>query len=125
VRDAAYLIGGVVLIFSLASGQSVTPKVEQWNTIDRLCGALLHVERHVSRENVIEERTRALKNVVLKLYERDNVACCEGAKVLADVTTGGGGKFSFKNLKPGSYWLIRSSAAENTKCRCDFNLEAT
>jgi Prealbumin-like fold domain len=99
------LVVGAALMSSLATGQSVTPKIEQWNTIKTLCGTLLRAERHVRPDNGVDEHTRPLKNVALRLYERDDVACCEG-KVLADVITGRGGKFSFRDVKPGSYWLV-------------------
>jgi hypothetical protein len=105
VRRVVNLIGVAVLMSSLAAGQNVTPKEEQWNTINRLCGTLLYAKRHVRTDSVVDEHTRALKNVALKLYERDDVACCVG-KVFADVTTVRGGKFSFRDLKPGPYWLV-------------------
>jgi len=105
VKGVVNLFSGAVLMSSLAAGQSVTPKVEQWNTINSVCGTLLHAKRHVRPDNIVDEHKRPLKNVVLKLYERNDVACCAG-KVLADVTTGRGGKFSFKDIMPGSYWLV-------------------
>jgi hypothetical protein len=105
VRGVVNLVGSAVLMSSFAPAQSVTPKVEQWNTINGVCGTLLNAKRHVRRDSVVDEHVTPLKNVVLKLYERDDVACCEG-KVLTDVTTGRGGKFSFQDVKPGSYWLV-------------------
>jgi hypothetical protein len=105
VRSTINLIGGAVFVSSFAAGQSVTPKVEQWNTINCLCGTLLQAKRHVRPDGAVDEHTRPVKNVVLRLYERNEVACCKG-KVLADVTTGRSGRFSFKDLKLGSYWLV-------------------
>jgi len=105
VRIVARLFVALSLAGSLASSQSVTPKEEQWNTIDRLCGGLLHVDHRGRPNNVIEDHTKPLRGTVLRLYNREG-ACCTEAKVLASVTTGRGGKFEFKDLKVGTYWLV-------------------
>jgi hypothetical protein len=106
VTLAAKFTVGVAFIASSAWGQvEPSQKVEQWNTIGSLCGNLLHIERHERRDGVFDEHARALKNVVLKLYERDHVACCESSPALAEIATDKGGKFSFRDVKPGAYWL--------------------
>jgi hypothetical protein len=104
VRIVASLVVALSL-GGLASSQSVTPKVEKWNTIDRLCGSLLHVDHRDRANSVIEDHTKPLKDAVLRLYDRDS-ACCANANVLASATTGRGGKFEFKDLKVGPYWLV-------------------
>jgi hypothetical protein len=105
VRIVASFVVALSLAGSLASGQSVTPKVEKWNTIDRLCGSLLHVDHRERANSVIEDHSKPLIDAVLRLYARDS-ACCANANVLASATTGRGGKFEFKDLKVGTYWLV-------------------
>jgi hypothetical protein len=106
VNSAAKLVAGFVLLTSVAFGQvEPSQKVEQWNTIGRLCGNLQHIDRRERRDGGFDEHVRALKHVVLRLYERAQLACCEGTLALTEVTTGRGGKFSFGDVKPGAYWL--------------------
>jgi hypothetical protein len=103
VRQTAELIGASVLFATLAVGQSQSPEyLKRLNTIDRLCGHLEHVERRDPRP----DKTESLKGMVLKLYQRDSVPCCESVYPAAEVKTGRGGRFSFANMKPGPYWLV-------------------
>jgi len=115
VRIVASLVVALSL-GGLASGQSVTPKVEKWNTIDRLCGSLLHVDHRDRANSVMEDHTKPLKDAVLRLYDRDS-ACCANANVLASATTGRGGKFEFKDLKVGPYWLVTVVGGQEYKMR--------
>jgi hypothetical protein len=106
VRTTSRFVGGMLLIANLAIGQIESPKdMEQWNTIDHLCGDLIHVEQRVGRDKAVVERTKGLKDVALKVYERVNVDCCEGL-ALAEAKTGRGGKFRFRDIRPGAYWLV-------------------
>jgi len=106
VKGVANFIYGMVLVATVAIGQTVPTKKElEWNTLDRLCGDLLHVKRHIGRKDVTEE-TKALKNIVLRVYERNDAPCCNGASALGEAKTTSGGKFTFTSLKPGDYWLV-------------------
>ena len=103
MRTAAELVGVSILLATFAVGQSQSPEeLKRWNTIDRLCGHLEHVERRDPRP----DKTKSLKGVVLKLYQRDTVPCCESVYPMAEAKTGQGGGFSFANIKPGPYWLV-------------------
>jgi hypothetical protein len=103
VSPAAELIGASVLFATLAVGQGQPPEVaKKWNAIDRLCGRLEHVERRDDGDTR-PDKTKSLKGVVLRLYQRDTVPCCESIHPAAEVKTGRGGGFSFSAAKPGSY----------------------
>jgi len=106
VKWTAELIGASVLFATLAGGQSQSPEeIKRWNTVDRLCGRLEHVERRDGGETR-PDKTKSLKGVALKLYQRDTVPCCESVYPAAEVKTGRGGGFSFADIKPGPYWLV-------------------
>jgi hypothetical protein len=106
VNRTAELVGASVLFANLAVGQSQTPEdAKRWNTVDRLCGRLEHVERR-DEGDTRPDKTKSLKSVVLKLYQRDSVPCCESVYPAAEVKTGRGGAFSFSSVKPGPYWLV-------------------
>jgi hypothetical protein len=106
VRATSRVVVGVLLIANLGVGQAEQPKdMERWNAIDHLCGDLIFVEQHVDRDKAVVERTKGLKDVALKLYDRVTADCC-GSVALAEVKTGRGGKFRFMDVRPGSYWLV-------------------
>jgi hypothetical protein len=102
VRTAAELVGVAILLATFAVGQSQSPEeLKRWVSVDRLCGRLEHVERR-DVGDTRPGKTKSLKGVVLKLYQRDTVACCESVYPAAEVKTGRGGGFSFADIKPGT-----------------------
>jgi hypothetical protein len=106
VRTAAELVGVSILLATFAVGQSQSPEeLKRWNRVDRLCGRVEHIERRGDGDTR-PDKTKSLKGVVLKLYQRDSVPCCESVYPAATVKTGRGGGFSFANIKPGPYWLV-------------------
>jgi hypothetical protein len=78
------------------------------SNVTRLCGRLDHVEgipEYKHPDNFAESR-KALRDISLDLYERRaNENCCENLKPIDRTITGKGGRFEFKNQKPGLYWL--------------------
>jgi hypothetical protein len=74
-----------------------------------LCGKLEHVKQIPvkGRSDTFTEKTKALRGIALRVYERPNeVPCCDGLKVIAQTTTGLWGQFMLKGFLPGPYWLV-------------------
>jgi len=100
------LVGVSILLATFAVGQSQSPEeLKRWNSVDRLCGRLEHIERRGDGDTR-PDKTKSLKGVVLKLYQRDTVPGCESVYPTVQAKTGRGGGFSFANLEPGPYWLV-------------------
>jgi hypothetical protein len=95
----------VLLVGHMLLGQDHKP----W-TVDRLCGILEHSDKIPDRKHpdTFSERRKPLRDIPVSLYDRsENHECCRGGPV-ATVHTMRGGRFDFKNIKPGSYWLVAS-----------------
>jgi hypothetical protein len=110
VRPVAFM--GTVLIATLVVGQVGPPKhVERLSTIGRLCGLL--VERHLGLDGFT--KLKLLRNVVLRVYERSALTCCDGIQAIAEAKTGNGARFKFRRLKPGEYWLVTTASTQEYK----------
>jgi hypothetical protein len=93
----------MILVGNMLCAQDKKP----WN-IDRLCGRLEHVEKIPDRKHadIFSEKPKALRDVRLVMYERqENEACCEKLTPIDEIMTGKNGLFNFKDAKPGLYWL--------------------
>ena len=102
MRKRAVLLA-VVLVAQTLCAQDKKP----W-TIGRLCGRLEHVERVPDRKHpeTFSETRKALQGVPLVLYERhENESCCGDVTLIYTTMSGKRGLFSFKDVKPGLYWL--------------------
>jgi hypothetical protein len=121
VRTAPELVGVSILLATFAVGQSQSPEeLKRWNSVDRLCGRLEHIERRGDGDTR-QDKTKSLKGVVLKLYQRDSVPCCESVYPAATVKAGRGGGFSFANIKPGPYRLVADVRGREFKWTFDFS----
>ncbi len=99
------LLIGSLLFSSVPQGVDT----EKWNTVGRMCGKLEWVEKiPVNRKGTeFEEKSKPLKKVDIRLYRRESESsCCATGQPIARVMTNGRGEFDFKNLVPGSYWMV-------------------
>jgi len=100
----------LLLLSILPSGLfSQTPNREKWNDVELLCGTLLRSEElPVKGEaNTFTEKSKPIKNTFLRLYPRsEGRVCCDGLQPVAEANSGHHGRFAFKNITPGSYWVV-------------------
>ena len=76
----------MILVGNMLCAQDKKP----WN-IDRLCGRLEHVEKIPDRKHadIFSEKRKALRDVRLVMYERqENEACCEKLSPIDETMTG-------------------------------------
>jgi hypothetical protein len=99
--------GVKAILLSFALMLSVTALQAQekkpWE-VDRLCGKLEHVQKIPNRKdaNTFSDKRKSLRDVPLALYNRrENEPCCGGLAAVEMVHTDRGGRFEFKNEKPG------------------------
>jgi hypothetical protein len=86
-----------------------TPKPQDWNMVEILCGRLVHAEEIPTKGavNTFTEKTKPIKNTTLRLYHRteDNL-CCDELRAVAQANSTRDGRFEFKNAVPGAYWIV-------------------
>lgn len=83
--------------------------LEKWNTVDRMCGKLEHVEKIRARggTEAVKEKSEPIKKADIRLYQREKgSACCDAALPVAKTTSSKRGEFSFSAVIPDSYWLV-------------------
>lgn len=100
----------IILVGSLlAASVPQAVDTEKWNAVERMCGKLEWVEEIPVKGKgaEFEEKSRPLKKVDIRLYRRENESsCCGMGLPIARAVTNGRGEFDFKNLVPGSYWVM-------------------
>jgi hypothetical protein len=98
------IIGSVVLLLSL-SGFAQTP--QSITKVDRVCGYLVS-EAQTGRDSLPKEN--------VSLYRRESmVDCCNVQDRLAEVHTKRDGRFEFKHISAGAYWIV--AVVENREYR--------
>ena len=83
--------------------------IRKWHTVDLACGKLIRSEEIPLKgaANSSTEKTKPIKNGILRLYLRDEeTACCEGQQPVAETVSGRDGNFHFKKTVPGAYWIV-------------------
>jgi len=104
----AFVLGTVLLWSSriLARGpQSITK-------VDRLCGYLV-TETQTGRDSVSKEK--------IALYRRESaIYCCNVHDRLAEVQSKRDGKFEFKHIAAGAYWIVAVVDNREYKMAIDF-----
>lgn len=90
----------------LANAQQSTTKV------DRLCGYLV-TETQAGRDSVPKEK--------IILYRRESaVDCCNPQNRLAELQTKRDGKFEFKHIPAGAYWIVAVVESREYRMAIDF-----
>jgi hypothetical protein len=93
----------------LNGGASQPPDTRKWNTVEVLCGVLIRSENVPEKgaANTYNEKTKLIERAILRLYlQTEDPACCEKQQPAAEVTSGRDGRFEFKRVVPGSYWIV-------------------
>jgi hypothetical protein len=88
---------------------SQTPKLQEWNTVEILCGRLLHSDEVHTKGAVssFAEKTKPIKNTSLRLYRRtEGRPCCEELRAVTQANSTRDGRFEFKNTIPGPHWIV-------------------
>lgn len=89
-----------------------SPDTTEWNTVDQVCGKLEWVDVIAAKgkANEFHEKAKPLKKMAVRLYARGNEKdCCGGLNPLAETLTQSDGRFAFKNLTAGQYWVAVSA----------------
>jgi len=78
------------------------------NTLPRICGSLNRTFLIKTKDpSVVHDKHEGLRKVRVALYSRKPaLKCCTAADLLQELLTGRGGKFEFKKVPDGAYWLV-------------------
>src|SRR5277367_5055906 len=110
-RGGAVLIVGLSLRF-VPKADAVSQRPDRVVTVDRLCGRLLWIRA----ADTPQEKVTSLSKTVVRLYRRVGDAdCCNGSILTAETLSGRGGKFEFKKVPAGLYWVVMMSQAGEHK----------
>jgi hypothetical protein len=102
VKKSLPLLLGLWLALSV-SVFGKTPYKKKWHTFHRLCGALEYWVPISGGGNT----TKPLTGVTLELYPWEaGISCCHDPHPFWTVMTGRGGRYEFKDVNPGRYWLV-------------------
>jgi hypothetical protein len=106
----SFLMG--VLVFALTGNLVASQENSEkarLQTMNRLCGNLVRAKDIPAkgRQNVVGHKTNALKGFAIQLMEwREGRDCCTGLKIVAEERSRHGGRFEFRNIEPGRYWVV-------------------
>jgi hypothetical protein len=97
----------LLLLAALPSSlYSQTSKLEKWNTIDRMCGRVILVEKTITPLSS-HTTERPLKKAEVLLYHRKgNKKCCTPEELVSETSTESGGGFELKDAGSGQYWVV-------------------
>jgi len=103
----ARCVMGVCLLFGCVKLSAEEPK---WITkVDCLCGHLMQEKELPNKHHArsVEFADFPVGKATVLLYKRDSSdSCCEESKQVAKLTTKKNGKFEFKRLSSGGYWVV-------------------
>jgi hypothetical protein len=107
----ALLIIGLLLHF-VPKADAASQRPDRAVTVDRLCGRL----RSVQNANATQEKATSLSETVVRLYRKDGDAdCCTNSALIAETLSGRDGKFEFKKIPAGVYWVAMMFQAGEPK----------
>lgn len=99
MKKTVLLIG--LSLTSAMGNSSETPL--KWVTLDRLCGSLEFFTPIPGGGN----DSKPLRNVELELYRwEEGTSCCSKSRRLFKIVTGKAGRYEFKRVDAGRYWLV-------------------
>ena len=85
---------------------------ESSTKVDRLCGYLV-TETQAGRDSIAQEK--------IVLYRRKaTIDCCVVQDRVAEVQTKKDGKFEFKHIPAGAYWLVAFAEEKEHRIAIDF-----
>jgi len=92
----------------------------KWVTVDYLCG---YLEFFTPIEGGGND-SKPLKNVLLELYPwEQGIFCCKNSHPFFKTTTGKDGRYEFKNIDAGRYWLVAHWRRKTFQLPVVFNSE--
>jgi len=113
------IIAGLTLtIAGTVAAPQGNSKKETTQTVSQLCGKLLHAEDIPvkGRQNTFDHKTRALKGIKVQLLEwAESGDFCKGLRTVSEKRSGRGGRFEFKNVDPGRYWIVTTVGGHEYK----------
>jgi len=98
----------LVFVIVLLGSCTVFAQTPQWSTkVDRPCGYLV-TETQAGRDSLSKE--------TISLYRRESaIDCCNVQDRLVEVRTKRDGRFEFKHISSGAYWIV--AVVENREYR--------
>ena len=113
------------LLFGCVNLSADEPK---WITkVDCLGGRLMQEKElpKKHRADSIEFADSPASKATVLLYKRDSSAsCCEEGKQVAKIITKKNGRFEFKDLSPGGYWVVAIIDAHTYKMAVEYSRAA-
>jgi hypothetical protein len=101
-----------LLLYAMPKANAASQQMDRVNTLDRLCGRLFYVESPDTRH----AKSTSLPKVDVGLYRKDgDASCCVGSTPVAEALTGRSGKFEFKKVPAGVYWIVVNSHGREYK----------
>jgi hypothetical protein len=87
------------------------------NTLTRICGRLNRTFLIKTKDpSVVDYKHKGLRDVRVVLYNRKPaLKCCTATDLLQELVTGRGGKFEFKKVPTGAYWLAATVEGQTYK----------
>lgn len=101
----------LLLAFSAVAGSQGVVQTDKWNTIDQMCGQVVHLREIPTKreQSSFEDKYSPVKKAELKLYRGASTeACCEKLPLIQRTTSGRDGLFMFATVAPGDYWIETS-----------------
>ena len=120
------ILVAIIAATSLAQAAPGQKKADDWDVVPKLCGKLQHIERIPDKTipNAYSEKSRPLKNINLRAYERRNDSdCCKTVPIVAETASNRTGAFDFKRLPAGMYWLV--ATIENREYKTPVRIQQT
>ena len=90
---------------------------EEGNSLTRICGRLNRTFLIRTKDpSVVDYKHKGLRKVRVALYNRKPaLKCCTAADLFQELMTGRGGKFEFKKVPVGAYWLAATVQGQTYK----------
>jgi len=84
-----------------------SPPLDSWHTVQRMCGVVERTQ-HVPRKHSaqLEEKKAPFRYLSLELYaQQGSMPCCEKLVLAGQAKTDEDGRYRFKKIAPGDFWL--------------------
>jgi len=104
------LAGLVVSTLTATMSQGLpqqSAQIDSWHTVQRMCGVIERIS-YVSQNHSVQrlEKSQPFRHVHLKLYEAlGQTTCCDTLRLAGQRVTDDDGKYNFRKIAPGAYWL--------------------
>jgi hypothetical protein len=104
------LAGLVVSTMTATMSQGLpqpSAQIDSWHTVQRVCGVIEHIS-YLSQKHSAQrlQKSQPFRHLHLKLYEAlGGTTCCDTLPLEGQAVTDDDGKYNFRKIVPGAYWL--------------------